>query len=389
MNQRRQIAGFTLIELLVVIGIIGILAGLIMPSLGRSMRQAKRIQCANNLRQIGIAFQQFADLNRNRYPMQLLEFSTATNTAAEFLELTAVPFQETAQELASPRLLVCAADAARQPAESFSTLTDDNISYVVSTIARPGDATTMVATDRNVVRSSPDEGEPGSGGRIEYGKDLHDLRGNVLMGDGRVEWAGGVEWTRPPVANPLPTNTVAVKNPVVEVRPGEGAAPHVPPVSTSTKFNQTTAVPDSTRAEPPAPEIVETGTNIVVQTQSPPREPPPVFSLIPAGDGSPQAGRNWWWLLLLLLAAVIFWLLRSRGRRDPSIGRMTEFYTGAAINADAMLATLAENHIATRWEYVHAKQREHEDENTRPMRIFVNKSEVETANQLFSGEQSE
>ena len=64
MSQQHR-RGFTLIELLVVIGIIGVLAGLLLPVLSRAKAKALSVGCANNLKQLSLAWFLYADENQD------------------------------------------------------------------------------------------------------------------------------------------------------------------------------------------------------------------------------------------------------------------------------------------------------------------------------------
>lgn len=127
---------FTVIELLVVIAIIGLLAALLLPTLGKVHEQGRSTACLSNLRQLGIAIQLWVEENENRMPVI---YDVATNGSSPTNLTMAIVLSN---QLGNPRVLQCPSDRAGlfvqtgssyswntllngQPADNLSLLTLD------------------------------------------------------------------------------------------------------------------------------------------------------------------------------------------------------------------------------------------------------------------------
>lgn len=183
---------FGLIDLIVMLIAVGavVLVGYAYMAQHRVSNRNNPAICANDLKQIGLAFRLWAGDNGDKMPAQV-----STN-AGGTMELvgngSAFPhFSVMSNELGTPKIIICPYDTKRQAGLSFAALSDANVSYFAVPDADEGIAEMWLAGDRhlvtNVVALKPGLFTMPPNRIMSWVPQVHGAKGNVCLADGSVQ----------------------------------------------------------------------------------------------------------------------------------------------------------------------------------------------------------
>jgi hypothetical protein len=182
----------TLIEVLMVLAVVMALVAFMLPRmLRRPMSRAPRIQCVNNLKQIGLAFRIWEGDNKDTFPMFVsetnggaMEYTTGPNAWRQLLVMS--------NELSTPRLLICPAESDRDRfmATNFTWLNNSNLSYFIGIVSNDVNPQMILSGDHNITNgTSIKKGmlELTVGNPSGWTSEMHKMVGNVGLSDGSVQ----------------------------------------------------------------------------------------------------------------------------------------------------------------------------------------------------------
>jgi len=192
-NTNQRESGLTLIEALIVVAVLTMLVVvfLLIPRGHYSNSRPQRIQCVNNLKQVGLSFRQWPTGSSDAYPMNV---SITNGGAMEWTQqgIAWPVFQVLSNELNTPKILVCPADKPRTAAKSFSEIANkEAVSYFVGLDAeevRPQ----MFLTGDSDLGIGPARFRSGivnlnTNRLVNFSEDRHGKQGNVGLADGSVQ----------------------------------------------------------------------------------------------------------------------------------------------------------------------------------------------------------
>src|ERR1035437_178241 len=139
----------TLVEVVVVIAVLAVLAVFfVLPRLAGSQR-SPRIECVNNLKQIGLAFRIWAGDNGDKYPMKISVTNGGTLGLADGRNAW-INFFVMSNQLSTPKILRCPTDKNLIAATNFGvSFNNKNVSYFVGLDATETDPQNILSGDDN------------------------------------------------------------------------------------------------------------------------------------------------------------------------------------------------------------------------------------------------